>query len=514
MNINFNQIKNQNEVIMQNIEELKNFYPDHQWIEISEQDKEEAEANTRCYANQTGRNYAFVNYLCHKVFSKWVKEYQEIESNNKVFSSDNNLARIWQFINGSVVNIHDKRLILIPSDATDLEGFEVQQEWVDIPNLAGDYYLPVRVDLERNYLHIWGFISRKNLQKRADYDKLDKLYIVSSGDVIDDIETLWIALELYEEKGDFEALPSLTESEAAKLIKTYSQPLPYSPRLKGNSQEWMALLNEKEWVKNLDLEMLIKSPDRPLAIFLEQSYQKESANVKTQPTIKKQEKAIYRSGLPIPSKIEKHPKIRTKPTREKQEKAIYRSGLPIPSKIEKHRGFSVYGVILDTEEKIDRAIKNLLAKSVQEIVPENLEREDILLDLLLNGKQEISGQAAEIFWAIASCLPSPKTREIHTKEIEISGHLLLANIAFIKAPSQRIAVLLRVHSQLPDSLLPNGLTLQWMFPDDQGNYILEGTPAVADKQNCIQLYFCADWGDNCAFQIKMGHKTSVQGFIV
>ena len=484
MNINFNQINNQNEVIMQNIEELKNFYPDHQWIEISEQDKEEAEANTRCYANQTGRNYAFVNYLCHKVFSKWVKEYQEIESNNKVFSSDNNLARIWQFINGSVVNIHDKRLILIPSDATDLEGFEVQQEWVDIPNLAGDYYLPVRVDLERNYLHIWGFISRKNLQKRADYDKLDKLYIVSSGDVIDDIETLWIALELYEEKGDFEALPSLTESEAAKLIKTYSQPLPYSPRLKGNFQEWMALLNEKEWLKNLDLEMLIKSPDRPLIIFLEQLYQTEPA------------------------------KIRTKPTLKKQEKAIYRSGLPIPSKIENYRGFSVYGVILDTEEKIDRAIKNLLAKSVQEIVPENLEREDILLDLLLNGKQEISGQAAEIFWAIASCLPSPKTREIHTKEIEISGHLLLAKIAFIKAPSQRIAVLLRVHSQLPDSLLPNGLTLQWMFPDDQGNYILEGTPAVADKQNCIQLYFCADWGDNCAFQIKMGHKTSVQRFIV
>jgi hypothetical protein len=246
----------------------------------------------------------------------------------------------------------------------------------------------------------------------------------------------------------------------------------------------MALLNEKEWLKNLDLEMLIKSPDRPLIIFLEQLYQTEPA------------------------------KIRTKPTLKKQEKAIYRSGLPIPSKIENYRDFPLNGVILDTEERIDRAIKNLLAKSVQEVVPENLEREDILLDLLLNGKQEISGQAAEIFWAIASCLPSPKTREIHTKEIEISGHLLLANIAFIKAPSQRIAVLLRVHSQLPDSLLPNGLTLQWMFPDDQGNYILEGTPAVADKQNCIQLYFCADWGDNCAFQIKMGHKTSVQRFIV
>lgn len=484
MNISFKQINNQEEVIMLNIEELKNFYSDHLWIDISEQDKEEAEANTRYYANQTGRNYAFINYLCHKVFSKWVKEYQEIESNHQVFSSENNLARIWQFINGSVVNIHDKRLILIPSDATDLEGFAVQQEWVDTPNLAGDYYLPVRVDLERNYLHIWGFISRENLQKRADYDKFEKLYVVDSGDVIDNLENLWIALELCEEKGDFAALPSLEESDAAELIETYSQPSLYSPRLQGNFQEWMVLLNKEEWLRKLDLEILIKSPDRPLVIFLEQLFQKEPAEVKTQPT------------------------------KEKQKKVIYRSGLPIRSKIEKYRAFPVNGIILDTEEKIDRAIKNLLAKSVQDIVPENLELEDILLDFLLNGKQEISGQAAEIFWAIASFFPSPKTREIHTQEIEISGHLLLANIAFIKAPSQRIAVLLRVHSQSPNSLLPNGLTLQWMFPDAQGNYIPAGTPAVANQQNCIQLYFCADLGDNCAYEIKMGHKTSLQRFIV
>lgn len=475
---------NQTEETMLTIEELKNLFSDHLWLKISEQDIEEAKANTRYYANQIGFNYALVNYICVKVLTNWFKEYQGIEPNHQVFSSEKNLSRIWQFINGLVININDKRLILIPSTATDLEGFEVEQEWVDVPSLAGNYYLPVRVDLEKNYLHIWGFISRKNLKEAAYYDEFEKLYIVDSSHVIDDLETIRIALELCEEKGNFQPLSTLTQSEATKLIEIYSNPSPYSPRLKGNFQEWMALLNTEEWLKKLDLETLIKSPARPLVIFLDQLYQRAPAE------------------------------IRTKRTIEKQEKVIYRSGLSIPSKIGKDCSFPVNGIILDTPKKIDRAIKNLLTKSVQEIVFANLESEDILLDLLLNGKPEISGQAAEILWAIASCLPSPKTKEIHTKEIEISGHLLLAHIAFIQAPSGRIAILLRVHSESPNSQLPNGLTLQWMFPDAQGNYIPAGTPAVANRQNCIQLYFCADFGDNCIYQIKIGHKTSVQYFIV
>ncbi|MBD2215049.1 DUF1822 family protein [Nostoc linckia FACHB-104] len=481
---NSQQPNNQTEETMLTIEELKNLSSDHLWLKISEQDIEEAEANTRYYANQTGFNYALVNYICVKLLTNWFKEYQGIEPNHQVFSSEKNLSRIWQFINGLVVNINDKRLILIPSTATDLEGFEVEQEWVDVPSFAGNFYLPVQVDLEKKYLHIWGFISRQNLKEAAYYDEFEKLYIVESSHVIDDLETIGIALELCEEKGNFKPLPTLTQSEATKLIETYSNPSPYSPRLKGNFQEWMALLNTEEWLKKLDLETLIKSPDRPLVIFLDQLYQRTPAE------------------------------IRTKQTIEKQEKTIYRSSLPIPSEVGKYCRFPVNGVILDTPKTIDRAIKNLLAKSVQEVVPANLESEDILLDLLLNGKQEISGQAAEIFWAIASCLPSPKTKEIRTKEIEISGHLLLAHIAFIQAPSGRIAILLRVHSESFNSQLPNGLTLQWMFPDAQGNYIPAGTPAVADRQNCIQLYFCADFGDNCTYQIKIGQQTSVHYFIV
>jgi hypothetical protein len=489
MNINSKQINNQEEGIMLNIDYLKDCFFEHLWIKISEQDKKEAEVNTLYYANQTARNYAYFNYLSNKLFRKFVEEHQGIESNYQLFDNDNNLARTWQFINGSVVNINEKRLILIPSDATDLEGFEVQKEWVDVPNLAGDYYLPVRVDLERNYLHIWGFISRENLKKRADYDELNKLYIVNSDDVIDNLESLWIALELCEEKGDVEVLPSLTESEAAKLIETYSQPSRYSPRLQGNSQKWMGLLNEEKWLRELDLEMLIKSPDRPLVIFLDQLYQKESAEVKTQPTINKQEKAIYRSGLSIPSKIEKH------------------------------RGLPVDGIILDTKEKIDQAINNLLAKylrveSKPEIVPANLELYDILLELLLKGKKKISGQAAEIFWAIASYLPSPKTTAIHTDEIKISGHLLSVNIACIKVSNRKNAVLLRVHSQSSDSLLPNGMKLQLMIPDAQDNYIPEGRPEVANQQNCIQLYFCADLGDKCACEIKIRHEKWLRPFAI
>jgi hypothetical protein len=481
---NSKETNNQTEEIMLTIEELKDIFQEHLWIKTTEENIEEAEATTRYYANQTGRNYALVNYICVKSLASWFKEYQGIGSNYQVFSSEYNLARMWQFINGSAININDKRLILIPSNSTDLESFQVEQELVDVPNLAGDYYLPVRVDLEINCLHIWGFISRENLKKTADYDDFEKLYIVDGGNVIDNLETLWISLELCEEKGDFQPLPTLTQSEAETLIQTYCEPSSYSPRLRGNFQEWMALLNKEEWLKKLDLEALIKSPDRPLVIFLDQLYQRSPAEIRTKPNVEKQEEAIYRSDLPIPSKLGQYPR------------------------------FPINGVILSTPENIDRAIKNLLAKSVKEVVPANLEPEDILLDLLLNGKQDISGQAAEIFWAIASCFPSSKTKGIHTKKIEISGHLLVANIAFIQVPSGKIAILLRVHSESSNFLLPNGLTLQWMFPDAQGNYIPSGTPEVANKQNCIQLYFRADFGNNYTYQIKLGHKISEQKFIV
>ncbi|TAG39467.1 MAG: DUF1822 family protein, partial [Oscillatoriales cyanobacterium] len=62
---------------------------------------------------------------------------------------------MWEVVNGTAFQIGETRLILIPSDETELEEFCVPQEWVDIPNWSADYYLPVQVNLDGDDGECW-----------------------------------------------------------------------------------------------------------------------------------------------------------------------------------------------------------------------------------------------------------------------------------------------------------------------------------------------------------------------
>jgi hypothetical protein len=233
------------------IEILSTIYSEHIWIEISEEDITAAEPSPRDYSNETGRHYAFINQLCLNAFLKWMKDNLDLESQPKPFPE----RFIWEVINGKAIIYGNKRLVIIPSDAIDLQDFAIPQEWVDVPRLAGDYYLPVQVDLENSYLHIWGFISRRTLKEKADRDPIYRTYYVDGDDLISNLDTLWAACQLcLDEKGEVAALPVLSEHEAQQLIKRLGKPSPYSPRLEAKFEHWGALLNEERWLKQLYLQ--------------------------------------------------------------------------------------------------------------------------------------------------------------------------------------------------------------------------------------------------------------------
>jgi Protein of unknown function (DUF1822) len=233
------------------IEILSTIYCEHIWIEISEEDITAAEPSPRDFSNETGRQYAFINQLCLNAFLRWMKDNLDLESQPKPFPE----RFIWEVINGKAIIYGNKRLVIIPSDAIDLQDFAIPQEWVDVPRLAGDYYLPVQVDLENRYLHIWGFISRRTLKEKAERDPIYRTYYVDGDDVISDLDTLWAACQLCsDEKGEVAALPVLSEHEAKQLITRLSKPSPYSPRLEAKFEHWGALLNEERWLKQLYLQ--------------------------------------------------------------------------------------------------------------------------------------------------------------------------------------------------------------------------------------------------------------------
>lgn len=232
------------------LELLENLYAEHILIEIKDYDVKQAELISQKYVNQTGKNHAYINSIVSNCFIKWMEENLDLEHEEII----RNIPEIWNFVNGSFVTFNHKKLILIPSDVISLDEIVIPQEWVDIPNWAGDYYLPVRIDLDEKYLHIWGYVSRKTLLEKHEYNATYCNYYVDADYLINEVDLLWIACKMFEEKGNFKPLVNLRENEAQILIKEYREEMknsPYSPRLTGDFQKWCALLNNPQWLKEL-----------------------------------------------------------------------------------------------------------------------------------------------------------------------------------------------------------------------------------------------------------------------
>ncbi len=236
-------------------ETLTNLDSEHIWLKISDSDLTNAQLATKNYSNQTGKHNCYLNSLVTSVFVPWIEQKLGLTNVNLCATK----PETWEFVNGSSITINfsengnSKRLILIPSEAIDTEEFTIPQEWVDIPNWAGDYYLPVQLELEseEKYLHIWGFVSRETVKKTADFDPTFREYFVSVDNIIYDLDLLYSALELCEEKGELQSLPELSTETAQKLITQLSEVSRYSPRLDVNFSQWAALLNNEKWLTKL-----------------------------------------------------------------------------------------------------------------------------------------------------------------------------------------------------------------------------------------------------------------------
>jgi hypothetical protein len=467
------------EIIMtDNIQTLSAILPDHLFLQFDEEDLKQAERTSQNYSNQTGKNNAYLNYLCLSLFKKYLQESGECStediSKNLPQALANSSRIIWEFVNGFSLNFNGKKLVIIPSEATDLESFDIPQEWVDIPTMAADYYLPVQVDIEAEFIHFWGFISRQNLKQKAEYDPTYRLYTVEGEDVIEDLELLWVASEIcHQEKGEISFLHPLEETEAKALIESLSQPSPYSPRLEVNFEQWGALLSNKDWLQELYLERLIKLPNRPLILWLNQQFN-QPISQGAKPQTNQQTTLAYRGNL----------------RRSFSAKSFSESDLDIPAKI---RWF-----IQD------------LAKRFSLELPSNLADEDILLHLLIKSPRQISGEVAEFFWEIVSSEPLSANKQAITILMQLAGNPIILNVASVRTPSQKVALLLRVYSARDH--LPPGLRL--VVLDEKGHPLpkLEAQSNPLDK--CIQSYFRADVGDRFSCLVSLEQDSLTEDFII
>jgi hypothetical protein len=231
-------------MMMATIDDLALIYPDRILLEFSQSEREKAWQQSQAdrYSHPTARWNAYLNCLCLNLFLSYLETELDRREKPIVLPTKESLPSIWEVVNGTAIQMGEKRLILIPSEHDYLSEFRVPREWLDIPNWAGNYYLPVEIDLEAGWMQVWGYATYEQL-KTTGRDRADETYVLPAEELIEDSSVLWVASELDpDRKPQVKPLPTITAIEANDLIAQLQQPTPYSPRLEVPFIKWAALL--------------------------------------------------------------------------------------------------------------------------------------------------------------------------------------------------------------------------------------------------------------------------------
>lgn len=233
------------------LNDLATIFPDHLWLDISEQEQEDAwqiVAQQR-YSNPAARWNGYLNSLCLDRFLAWFQaefDDEDLQLQSKADTS------IWELINGTVLTIGQARIVLIPDDRSHLTEVCIPQEWVDIENWAPDYYLAVQLNLAECWLRVWGYTTKAQIRDRARYEAISQTYDLDVHDLIPNLDVMWVAQEVCPRpKPEVQSLPSLLPDQAELLLKQLSDSTSYSPRADVPFPQWAAILVSEDYRQQL-----------------------------------------------------------------------------------------------------------------------------------------------------------------------------------------------------------------------------------------------------------------------
>ena len=217
-------------------------------LEISPEDQEEVWRRSRRFSTLYSCWQGYLNQLSIVALIPWLEE----EYGSRAIR----LAGIdsWEIVNGTAVELLEKRLILIPTEATDREELRVPQEWLDLPSWVGDYYLGIEVNLDEKLVTVWGYTTHQQLKDNGSYDPSDRTYCLSSEKLAQDLDTLWVTCELCpteQTQGAIAPVPEISPPQAENLLQRLGNAEVILPRLEVPFSLWGALLEQPEWRERL-----------------------------------------------------------------------------------------------------------------------------------------------------------------------------------------------------------------------------------------------------------------------
>jgi len=250
---------------MFSLRELSTTYPEQLWLKLSVELQEKVWQRSQRHSNATARCNAYLNDLCLNTFVPWLKAWLEEEQPAEQTSTfqpscisifpESSLPSLWEFVNGSVIELGKIRLALIPSESNDLEEFCILQEWVDLPSWRADYYLAVQVSVDNqneSWMRLSGYVSHQNLKKKGIYDEGDRAYYIAQQHLAEDLTRMLLEPEpVLNKKIQVESASNLSKETASNLLKKLGKSSVYFPRIAVSFEQWAALLANEEWRQEL-----------------------------------------------------------------------------------------------------------------------------------------------------------------------------------------------------------------------------------------------------------------------
>ncbi|NJR31750.1 MAG: DUF1822 family protein [Chamaesiphon sp. CSU_1_12] len=197
------------------------------------------------YSNSDARWNFYLNHIATELLAEYLQEdFPQIQIWQEI--------NIWQFVSGSVLQLNDKRIVLLPSKAIDNSELVIAQEWLDIPAWAGDYFIAVQIDPDAEMLHCWGYLTHQMLKSKARYDAIDRTYQLDAHHLIADIFGLWAIQSLNPTEvtqTEIAPLASVAVVQAENLLHRLAT-VP-NPRLEIPFALWGALVSDSLWRQQL-----------------------------------------------------------------------------------------------------------------------------------------------------------------------------------------------------------------------------------------------------------------------
>lgn len=221
------------------------------WLEISDTICTTAWQQSQGISIPGNRWQTYLNQVTDRVMRPWFQ--QTFGHAITHDATPIHQPEFWAMVNGSAITVGEHRFIVIPTETIDKREFWVPQEWIDSPSWVGDYYLAAEVNLDEGYLNVWGYTTHQALKTQGRYDGGDRAYGLSSNDIIQDLNALWVVYQLGAEptQTPLPALPDLSEAQAQQLIQHLGNPTVALPRLDIPFAEWGALLAQPHWLQQL-----------------------------------------------------------------------------------------------------------------------------------------------------------------------------------------------------------------------------------------------------------------------